>query len=399
MKLKTAVLILTILAFFPSISFGENKISLKEYLEQALPPQEGRKVVVNESIGLITVTDTPSNHKLIKGLLKEIDMGPRQVMIEAKFVEVSVSNLNELGVEWDWYRAGSPKNGNRLSNLTAGGSPGYSDSDVISPSDGISWYNSATTDEDASAFPKTEHGLDWFFSKTTFKGDYLRAYLHALEETGKGNVLSAPKVTTLSGQMASMKATRTFPYVNDVDLENIGTSEHPIWTFDYSIEERTVGISLEVTPYAAEGSNYITLDIHPVVDTLISQSSIRPTVTNTITTSVEDTFADLSTGEEIIVTRNTSTNVELPGVPASVGWPEVESRSTQTSLIVKSGESIVLGGLIRSTEKMTKKRVPILGYIPVLGNLFSYKYVDKQKQNLLIFITATLINGEGKPVY
>jgi general secretion pathway protein D len=362
MKIKIILLNLAIFLSITSICWGQQELTIKEYLEQALPPQEGRKIVVNEAMGLLTITDTPTNHKLIKKLLKQIDVGPKQVLIEARFVEVSVSNLNELGIEWSWYRAGGTK-GSSVQDLSVGNAPGYSDPNAKTTADGIYWGESTLRRGTfTEPFPQTEQGLDLFISKTTYSGSYLRAYLHALEEEGKANLLSSPKVTTLSGQMANIQVTDTFPYISELKLENIGTAEFPIWKFKYTTDERTVGISLEVTPYVGTDSKYITLDINPTVDVLLSQVPIHYTI------------------------------------PTDVGWPVVETRSTQTSVVIKSGETIVMGGLIRDEEKTFNKKIPLLGDIPLLGNLFRYKYSKRDKKNLLIFLTATLINSEGEEV-
>lgn len=363
MKIKIIFLSLFALVFFPSLVFGQQELTLKDYLEQALPHQEGRRIVVNEAMGLITVTDTPSNQKLIKKLIQQIDVGPDQVMIQARFVEVSMEDLNELGVEWYWYRAGAPSNGKTFSDFTVGNAPDFSDPNNRTTSDGITWpWEDSSSFEAGSCFPRTQEGLDLFLSKTTFSGSYLRAHLHALEQQGKINVLSSPKVTTLSGQIANMQAINSFPYISEFDLENIGTAEHPIWKKTYITKEKSVGISLEVTPYVGTDSKYISLDIHPVVDVLLNQVPIHH------------------------------------NIPDELGWPVIETRSTQTSVVVKSGETIVMGGLIRDDEEIINKKIPILGDIPILGNLFKHKYSKRDKKNLLIFLTATLINSQGETV-
>ena len=350
---------------FNSFSYAQEEMNIKGYLLKALPPQEGRKIVLETTTGLLTITDTPSNHKLIKKLIKSLDVGPSQVMIEARFVEVTVKDINEFGVEWYWYRAGKD-GGKPLKSLSVGNAAQYVDPSNRTTSDGITWpWKDPEYGRPGECFPRTERGLDLFIGKTTFHGNYLRAHVHALEQQGKANTLSAPKITTLSGQMANIQVTRIFPYVSKVELENIGTAEFPIWRIKSTIDEKTIGITLEVTPHVATGSKYITLDLHPVVDVLLDQRSIKPAWEG------------------------------LPGVPDEIGWPVVDTRSTQTSVIVRSGQTIVLGGLIKEDEITIKKKVPILGSIPLLGNMFKHDYVKKEKKNLLIFITATLVSAEG----
>lgn len=362
MKIKSLWFSLIALFFINSFCFAQQELTIKGFFEQALPPQEGRKIVVNEPLGLITVTDTPSNHKLIKKLIQQIDVGPNQVLIEAKFVEVSVTDLNELGMEWYWYRAGSPQ-GSSIQDLSVGNAAGYADPDNRTVADGVTWpWGEPTSFGAGKCFPRVAKGMDLFISKTTFNGSYLRSQLHALEEQGKANLLSSPKLTTLSGQIANIQVTNTFPYISNLQLENIGTAEYPIWKFKYSTDERTIGISLEVTPYVGSDSEYISIDIHPTVDVLLGQVPIHATI------------------------------------PSELGWPTVETRSTQTSVVIKSGETIVLGGLIKDEEVIVNKKIPFFGDIPLLGNMFKYKYAKKEKKNLLIFLTATLIDSHGENI-
>lgn len=314
-------------------------ISIKDYLQEALPPQEGRRVILDEATKLLTITDTPSNHALIKRLIKNFDVEPKQVLIEAKLIEITLTDLNELGIEWYWFGHGTP---------TVGTS-------TPTKYEGVQWDDSTST-----TFPKTSFGANFFISKTT-SSDFLRAYLHALEEKGKANLLAAPKVTTLSGQMANIQIVRTIPYVSDVDLENIGTADHPLYKYIYSVNEKPVGIALEVTPYATENSDLITLEVHPEITVLKKQISVYPAFV-----SADD-----------------------------AGWPVVDTRSAQTTVIVKSGDSIIMGGLIKDDDTKTQRKIPILGDIPVLGNLFKYDYSRREKKNLLLLLTATLVSSEG----
>jgi type II secretory pathway component GspD/PulD (secretin) len=286
-------------------------------------------------------------------------VGTPQVRIEAKFVEVTMTDISELGIEWYWYEEGNIGNASAFSSYP----PGYGTS-----SEGITW-GQLDGSGNYEAFPQEGHGFDFYIGSADTSTSYLRAYLHALEEKGKANLLSAPKVMTLSGQMANMQVTKTFPYVSDVELENVGTAEDPTWVLNQTYEEATTGITLEVTPHVSARSSLITLDLHPVVDVLVAQRSIKP---------------------------NVASGSNLPTVPAAVGWPVIDTRSTQTSIITKSGETIVLGGFIKEEENVTTRKVPFLGDVPLLGNLFKYKHVNREKKNLLIFITATLIDSDGK---
>ena len=355
--LFASLLLITVFPLFAQ-NFAQNEeaedegtvLEITDYLKKALPSQEGRMIVFNPAVGLLTITDTPSNHRLVVELLRILDRGPKQIIIEAKFVEVGVDALDELGVEWYWHRKGVL--GGKLSDIDIGNSASETD-----PRYGIHW------DGVSKNFPQTgtEGGFDFFISKTTFGGNFIRAYLHALEQSKKGNLLSSPKVTTLSGQEANIQITRTYPYISEVDVENRGTAEVPQWVWTYTIDERVTGISLLVTPTVGEG-NLISLDIHPTI--------------------------------EFFMGRVTSHSMAAEGL----GYPIIDTRSTQTSLNIRSGSTIILGGLMRDKDKVVNKKIPLLGDIPLLGKLFRYKYRTREKKSLLIFITATLLTPAGEEI-
>ncbi|MFH0771841.1 MAG: hypothetical protein V1933_04415 [Candidatus Omnitrophota bacterium] len=379
----------------------EAQLTIKDYLEKALPLEEGRKIVYNESAKLLTVTDTKSNHKLIKQLIQQFEIGQRQVMIETRFVEVDVTDLFELGIEWDFYQSGrgvtEDPDSNSISrkffkkptinSISAA-------SNIRNPQyQGIHWNDGAS-----SVFPKTGNlAGQLLISKLTTAGDFLTANLRALEQQGKANLLSAPKVTTVSGQTANIQSSRTYPYVSDFTLENIGTAESPIWNYKLTISEKPVGISLEVTPYVSEGSNTITLDIHPEVSVLKSQiviSNLRAIGT----TGSDISAASLSLGGGFAAQNTTALTAGAPLIDEELGWPVIDVRTTQTSMAIDSGETIVLGGMIKDNEIITKRKVPLLGDIPLLGKAFQYDYKSQEKKELLIFITASIITADGEVV-
>jgi len=333
----------------------EYSLSIEEYLKNALPPQEGRVITFNEVTGVLTVTDTPSNHKLVRKLIKQFDVGPKQVMIEAKFVEIAFEDLDELGIEWYWHKRGNVKVGetstSTIINETVNVNPTYQ---------GVQW----------DSFPATNFGLGFVMSQFS-TNKFITSYLRALASEGRANLLSSPKVTTLSGQMANIQITQTLPYASDVNFENVGTADHPVWQLKYTIAEKISGITLEVTPYVSTDNNIITLDIHPEVSNLVTR---RP----------------------IFESGTTGPFTATAGVPTNLGWPVIDTRTAQTSVMLQSGETVIMGGFVKDDETLTKKKIPFLGDIPLVGNLFKYEYKSRAKKNLVIFLTATLVTPEGK---
>lgn len=319
--------------------------SIRDYLEEALPANAGRRIVLDETTGMLTVTDTPSNQRIAKELIKFWDVGTKQVRIQARFVEIVETSIGELGVEWDWRRDqnGTEKRDDILVNAV-----------------------SVPVDSSAAVFgnANTTSGLGLEIGKSYLTGSKLLVYLKALEEQGKANLLSSPTITTLSGQMANIQMANILPYASELERTNIGTSVTPVMVEKYKVMEKVSGITLEVTPKVAGEGKIITMDIHPEVTVLVKQIDV-------------------------------STSVDFP---TDLGYPVIDTRSAQTSVVIRSGQTVVLGGLIREDESVTERKTPILGDIPLLGYLFKTKYVNKTKKNLIIFLTATIIDSRGEPV-
>ena len=381
---------LVLLSFFNC--FAQEGNTIKDYLEQVLPDEAGRRIVLDEVSGLLTITDTPSNHKLIRKLLKQWDVGRRQISIEAKFVEITEGALLELGVEWMGTRSDTGPGGDterrkKDGNIYIGpaipsdGSAGTVIDDwKLNPAmfgDGDGGWAEGFVPYDHNypwwsgtefGAPSEIAGLGLWIGKTRLSGSELFMYLRALEETNKASLLSAPRVTTLSGQMANIELAVTIPYATTVEVTDTASHWGGTEGFGkyetYEIDERKTGIFLEVTPVVGEDSRIITLDLHPEVSEIVKQVSIT----------------------------------DSPQFPAYLGWPVVDTRSTWTAVSIRSGQTIILGGLMRDEEKIIERKVPLLGDIPLLGKLFRYKYANKEKKNLVIFLTATLISPEGQEI-
>ncbi len=427
MKIKILLVSAGLLSvFFLSAGLTAQEGDIKDYLEQILPPQEGRKIVLSEAAGMLTITDTPSNHKIIKKILKAIDIGPRQVTIEAKIIEVKTGFLEEKGIDWYWYKAnlqGEDTRGNRQpkqawSPYAAMGPQEY----INRPADWeqVSYFTSGDT---LAPLPKdnnksnlnnvnilpgginmslpfvSKYGLDLLISKTTFDGSYLRAYIHLLEEDGKANLLSSPRVTTLSGEPANIQLTRIIPYIKDVTAENVGSADWPRLKYNFTLDEKVIGIKLEVTPFVSGASDIIRLEIEPEIVDLLYQAPVS---------ALHESGSTAGRSQEVVGALGVAPGIGKieetilePGrklVSEEMGWPAVAVRNANATVYIQNGATIVLGGLIRDEDRKIEKKIPVLGHIPLLGYLFRYKYTEHNKKNLVIFITATIITPEGERI-
>ena len=299
-------------------------------------------------------------------LVKELDVRPKQVLIETKLVEVSLNNNLNLGVQWDYQG---------VNNSNIGGTNGQNLIGTITPPNSLN----STTQTPFLTNPNLTNGAgatgvmpmptsgamttvtnaiargtgvnlpaSTIFGELTLgritNSMFLSATLSAAAAEGKLKVLSDPKIATLNNQAANINVTTQIPYVTaNVIAGGLGTQTQ-------TVTYVTTGIQLSVTP-TINADGRITLIINPNVS--------QPSVT---------------------VAGN-----------AATGAPAIDSRIAQTTVLVRDGETIVIGGLIHDSVTNQIAKVPILGDIPILGWLFKSKNVVRTRDELLIFVTPKIL--------
>jgi general secretion pathway protein D len=209
----------------------------------------------------------------------------------------------------------------------------------------------------------------------------LSLVLHALEQNGHADVLSAPKVTTRSGQEASIRVVTEYIYPTEFTVQGgtvaagvggtvtAGILQEP-YAVPESFETREVGVILRVTPEVSPEGNMINLTMTPEVVT-------------------EPTFYQYGT----TIRRADGSTVTL-----NMPQPFFHTRAISTSISIYDGATVVMGGLITEYLTTYNDKVPFLGDIPFLGLLFQSKGTRSEKKNLLIFVTARLVDPAGRPI-
>jgi type II secretory pathway component GspD/PulD (secretin) len=202
--------------------------------------------------------------------------------------------------------------------------------------------------EGTTAFPGTypyKAGLEVLFKKIT--GDKFEVILHALEEDVHTNTLSAPRVMTLSNQEASILIGTKYPILK-TDTVTSGSSPVTTTTLDYY---QDIGILLNVVPQVCAG-DYVNMVIHP-------------SVTSYTTTK--------GTNE----------------------YPVIDVREAETRILMRDGETIVIGGLLKDIKGKENIGIPFLSKIPILGNLFTRETNINTKIDLLVFLTTRIVKPGG----
>lgn len=212
--------------------------------------------------------------------------------------------------------------------------------------------------------------------------------------------MSAPSVTTKSGQRATVEVIREFIYPTEFEPPEIpqdfgtlgtatgittlgttsGVSSFPVTpTTPTAFEMRPVGVRMEVEPTV--GSDGYTIDLNLAPEVTEFEGFIN--YGSPISTGATDALGNPTT---VVLTEN------------KIEQPVFSSRKLTTSVTVWDGQTVAMGGLIREDVQDVEDKVPILGDIPFVGRLFQSKAEDHFKRNLMIFVTAKIIDPSGQPV-
>ncbi len=322
----------------------------------AAPGAAGAPAAPFESAGGITITPdkatkslvvvaSPADYQSLVQILKKLDIRRNQVFVEAMIAEVSIDNLLELGTKW---RA-AVNHGNPVVVAGVGQVDATTVSQIVTGLTGLalgalgSYYTIPALFSAAGAISGTTTdttGTTGGASGTVQFPGY--AALFALSELRSAvNILSTPQLLTSDNTEAEIMVGENVPFVTGRQTNaQISTS---VFT---TVERQDVGVRLKITPQITEG-DYIKLDIYQEI------SAVK-----------QDT-------EAILI---------------NVG-PTTTKRSTKTSVVVKDGQTVVIGGLMEERTDESVSKVPLLGDIPILGWLFKFKTTHKTKTNLLVFIT------------
>jgi len=351
------------------IEGGPESLGIIEAITRFVPEVEGADLLFNVKAHALIVKNTREHMRLIEDIIEVLDVRPPQVLIEARFISTGVTDLRELGVDWVLNSAIGIGNKAFLVN----GSVGQANRTQINPGASLGFTD----------FPNQNQGLNFVY-KGVLTDPAFEAVVHVLEATGKTRTLSVPRVTTVNNREASLRVGEDFRYFEEYETEEVrtGTTESGRDTYQSrlvptgtpTLEE--LGIELVVTP--SVGADLATIAL-----------SLKPEISEFVRWEYYATAADGATGT---TDNNAATNSAL----SLIKLPVFRRSVIETEVQVRSGETVVMGGLVTSTRVKVQEGVPILSKLPFIGQLFRHDTYDDVSQNLLIFVTATLISDEGE---
>jgi general secretion pathway protein D len=364
--------------------FSAESVSIQRFLQQAgvaFDGTPGASLVYDGSA--MIVTQTSRNLTRIRNILNRYN-DIRQVEIEAKFMDVAEGVMDELGIDWMARQDGSTeyyRTDNRPLNQ------------AFSPSLNSSTLNITTPDGPLPGIPvqppSFPGGIDLGANSNplalvvgTIQDFGIEATIRALARKTGTDLLSAPKVTVLSGNPANITVAQEFRYPQSYgDIESqVGQSSGALSGGSAGVTitagtpqdftTRNVGVELTVTPTVEDDDYSISLDLNPRVTEF-------------------DGFVEYG-GTSVAVAGGSTVTV-----PSGFFQPIFSVREIQTKVAVWDGATLVMGGLTREEIKRVNDKVPVLGDVPLLGRLFKSEGESTQKRNLLIFVTANLVSPGG----
>lgn len=280
----------------------------------------------------LVITAPPKTMRALMSIVDKLDIRRMQVLVQAIIAEVRADKSAELGVNW----------------LVDGSGDNFAVGGFIQPINGGSIVDLITGAENpaqirAAAIQGTTIGV----GRRQDTGTNFAAILRAIRNDADTNIISTPTVVTLDNQEAEIKVAQEVPFITgqytNTGNNDSGGNVNPFQT----IQREEVGIILKITPQINEGTGVIM--------------------------KIEQEASSLST--------STASSVDLI----------TNKRTINTTVLCEDGGTIVLGGLISDENRMGEQRVPFLGRIPVLGNLFKVRQGEKIKTNLMVFIQPKIL--------
>jgi MSHA biogenesis protein MshL len=298
-------------------------------LESMLGDGDGKRVMVTPQAGLVTVRAMPKEIRVIKAFLDvSEEIIQRQVILEARIIEVVLDDAYQQGINWGEILANSGSTDFQFSNTPS--TIGNSISAALGNVTSLSFINK------------------------DFSG-----VLSLLSTQGNVQVLSSPRVTAINNQKAVIKVGNDEYFVTDVSSQSTISSSTTSVVPNIELTPFFSGIALDVTPQI-DADGMVLLHVHP---------------------SVIETQE-----QEKVVTLNQEQFI-LPLAQSNI-------RESDTVIRAKSGEIVVIGGLMESITSVAESKIPLIGDIPILGNLFTNKRNSEIKKELVILIKPTVVGKD-----
>jgi general secretion pathway protein D len=295
----------------------------------------------------LIITAPPKIMRSLMSVIDKLDIRRAQVQVEAVIAEIDVNKSANLGVQW--ILDGGNSYGYGVTNLPGSGTSIVNLAAAVLGVTGGTTTTIPTTGTTGTGISSSTVGTGATFALGKYNSNTGRGFaalVQALRSDGSSNIISTPSLITMNNEEAEVKVTQEIPLITgsySSSTAAVGGTTSPFTT----IQREEVGTILKVTPHINEG--------------------------NSVQLKIEQ--EDSSPGAKLTDSADISTN----------------KRSIKTTVLIEDGGIIVLGGLMSDTVTQSEDRVPGLGAIPLIGNLFKSRSGSRQKKNLLVFIRPKIL--------
>ena len=317
----------------------------------------GSKYMIDYERNLVVARGTPEQLDVMEKIIKEFDRPVQQVLIEARFVTISKPAFMQLGVLW--------QTGRRYPTNSLGNNP----QDFTGIVNNQNFPNALTSS--GSVAPALGIGIQDVFTNVLGASD-LSATISALEQTGESQTLSAPRLTVLNNRPATISDGQVQYYYEEY---TVASTVQQYYTASSIVpsgkpSKITAGAELNVLASISGDGKSILLALNPKVNTQVLLTTYT--------------------------TISQFTSVGTPPTTFDIKLPTYRTQELSTRVAVKSGETVVMGGVLAREKSTYVESVPVLGDLPIIGSLFRRRTEQDIPRYLLIFVTATIVKDTGE---
>jgi len=362
-----------------------------------------KSVIFNQRSGLLLVRATLQDLDLIDQAIQVMNTAPPQVTIDTRFIEITQEDTKALG--FDWFLGNFTFGNNRGINAQGGSAPSFGAPDPLTGVSPAASYNNPNgvfpgpslinaiapsgSDNLVTSGLRNAAGAPAIATITGILTDpQFRVVIKALEQRQGVEVLTAPKITTMSARQAQIKVVEVRSIVTELNLNNGGNQNTTPGSGGNVIQNSGASIQPLAEPF----------ELGPVLDVLPYVSADGYTIQMTIIPTIKD-FVGYDLDSARLFSPQIQTSAGGTPLTTTTPLPIFRLRQVVTSAIVWDGQTIVLGGLIGEIQTKIKDKVPILGDLPFVGRLFRSESSSTKKQNLVIFVTPTIIDPAGNRLH
>jgi MSHA type pilus biogenesis protein MshL len=284
---------------------------------------------VNRMTGTIVITASKKDLEKVDTYIQRLKkILKRQVIVEARIVEVQLTDSLKYGIDWSFLGG----------DINGVGTIGFGTTKFTDTLNGLANFNVALTGGDFTSL------------------------LEALQQQGNVNVLSNPRINIMNGQTAFLGVGRKTDFISKVETTSTGVTTGTVPQVTFTVETNSVlsGIIFGIVPFIGEGEDgKISLTISPIISDLVK-------------------FDNKTIG----LTDSNSVEISLP---------TIDLRELSTTVQVKDGDMVIIGGLIQNKESVQDNNVPLLSDIPFLGHLFRNRDKSSEKTELIIMLRPVVV--------